>query len=305
MKRELVLAIAAALLAASGTAFALTDTETNASIPFNLANPGARSMGMGGAFVGLADDATAAYTNPAGLTQLIVPEVSAEGRHTDYSLPYVNGGSATISPFNGSGLHTSDADSSKNNVSFLSFVYPHERWSFAFYRDELVRFGNDFSTDLHGESVTGFADGSTTFAFPISARTNLKIDDYGFAVAWKASDVISLGAGISYYDFDIDTSIQRFTFTGIEQYRPGISAGIPLNSQTQNGSDNDVGINLGARFVLTETLSAGVTYRRGPEFSYAANNVAVTGLYANGDGTYHTGAPDSSGDVHLKNVRFN
>src|SRR5690242_14063757 len=121
MKQQLTLAIGAALLAASGTVFALTDTETNASIPFNLANPGARSMGMGGAFIGLADDATAAYTNPAGLTKLVTPEVSAEARHTEYTLPYVNGGSATANPFNGTGLHTSDANSDKNNLSFLSF----------------------------------------------------------------------------------------------------------------------------------------------------------------------------------------
>src|SRR5664279_3177008 len=90
MKRQLTLAIGAALIGASGAALAITDTETNASIPFNLASPGARSMGMGGAFLGLADDATAAYTNPAGLTQLVTPEISAEARHTEYSLPYVN-----------------------------------------------------------------------------------------------------------------------------------------------------------------------------------------------------------------------
>ena len=37
---------------------------------------GARAFGMGGAFVGLADDGTAAYWNPAGLIQLEKPEVS-------------------------------------------------------------------------------------------------------------------------------------------------------------------------------------------------------------------------------------
>ncbi|MBU2462359.1 PorV/PorQ family protein [bacterium] len=37
---------------------------------------GARAVGMGGAFVGLADDSTAAYWNPAGLIQLEKSEVS-------------------------------------------------------------------------------------------------------------------------------------------------------------------------------------------------------------------------------------
>src|SRR5579859_1502033 len=56
MKRQLSLSIGAALLGVSATAFAVTDTETTASVPFNLANPGARSMGLGGAFLGSADD---------------------------------------------------------------------------------------------------------------------------------------------------------------------------------------------------------------------------------------------------------
>lgn len=47
---------------------------------FSLANPGARSLGLGGAFTALADDATAALANPAGLDQLAEPEVSVEGR---------------------------------------------------------------------------------------------------------------------------------------------------------------------------------------------------------------------------------
>ena len=34
---------------------------------FSFSNPGARSLGLGGAFVALAADATAAFANPAGL----------------------------------------------------------------------------------------------------------------------------------------------------------------------------------------------------------------------------------------------
>jgi long-chain fatty acid transport protein len=295
MKRELTLAVSAALLVASGTVSALTDTETNASIPFNLANPGARSMGMGGAFVGLADDATAAYSNPAGLTQLVAPEISAEGRHTDYSLPYVNGGSATVSPFNGSGLHTSDADSSKNNVSFLSFVYPHERWSFAFYRDELVRFGNDFGpTSSSGESIT-----NTAITFPRLADADLKIVNYGVAAAFRAGDSVSLGLGLSYYDFDIRTLVQRLNCTDCYT---NIATSTVLNEQRQFGSDNDVGVNLGARFVLSEHFSAGLTYRRGPKFSYEATSVG----FENCDNSARTCVPvqNPTASVDLKNVRF-
>lgn len=43
---------------------------------FNITGSGARAEGFGGAFIGLADDATAVVWNPAGLTQLERPEAS-------------------------------------------------------------------------------------------------------------------------------------------------------------------------------------------------------------------------------------
>ena len=57
---------------------AQTNSEVNAGIQFDFSLPGARSLSLGGAFVAVADDATAAWGNPAGLTILTRPEVSAE-----------------------------------------------------------------------------------------------------------------------------------------------------------------------------------------------------------------------------------
>ncbi len=53
----------------------------NIEIPSSI-NPvgsGGRALGMGGAFIAIADDATAASWNPAGLIQLETPEVSVVG----------------------------------------------------------------------------------------------------------------------------------------------------------------------------------------------------------------------------------
>lgn len=52
-----------------GHAFNLFDRIGIASSP-NPVGSGARAIGMGGAFIGIADDATAASWNPAGLIQL-------------------------------------------------------------------------------------------------------------------------------------------------------------------------------------------------------------------------------------------
>jgi len=50
--------------------------ETPSTLEFSFSNPGARSLGLGGAFAAIADDATAAFANPAGLVQLVSLEVS-------------------------------------------------------------------------------------------------------------------------------------------------------------------------------------------------------------------------------------
>ncbi|RLC56348.1 MAG: hypothetical protein DRH89_05870 [Candidatus Cloacimonadota bacterium] len=50
------------------------------AIDWNISGAGARAAGMGGAFIGVADDATAITWNPSGLTQLYRPEVSLVAR---------------------------------------------------------------------------------------------------------------------------------------------------------------------------------------------------------------------------------
>ncbi len=68
MKKALLLTLAVF----SSAAFA---QEMN----FNLMGSGARALGMGGAFIAMSDDASAITWNPAGLTQLIKPEVGIMG----------------------------------------------------------------------------------------------------------------------------------------------------------------------------------------------------------------------------------
>src|SRR3954468_3606225 len=80
MRRFLFAAIVCSLVALP-LAAQNTDIESLSGLQFNFGNPGARSLAMGGAFLGLADDASAAESNPAGLTILRKPEISIEGRN--------------------------------------------------------------------------------------------------------------------------------------------------------------------------------------------------------------------------------
>src|SRR5258705_13713234 len=79
--RRFVFAAAVCTLIALPLAAQNTDIESLSGLQFNFGNPGARSLGMGGAFLGLADDASAAEANPAGLTILRKPESTLEWRN--------------------------------------------------------------------------------------------------------------------------------------------------------------------------------------------------------------------------------
>ncbi|MFZ1202643.1 MAG: outer membrane protein transport protein, partial [Desulfobacterales bacterium] len=77
----LTLAAAVPIDAVAGTLFQQVGI---ASSP-NPVGSGARALGMGGAFIGVADDATAASWNPAGLIQLEKPEITIVGEYTSRS----------------------------------------------------------------------------------------------------------------------------------------------------------------------------------------------------------------------------
>ena len=68
-----------AIVVFSGDKAAALDFDMSST--FNPVGSGARATGMGGAFIGVADDATAASWNPAGLVQLEKPEASAVYGH--------------------------------------------------------------------------------------------------------------------------------------------------------------------------------------------------------------------------------
>jgi long-subunit fatty acid transport protein len=76
----ITLSVTVTWFAVQGHAYDLFERIGIASSP-NPVGSGARAIGMGGAFIGIADDATAASWNPAGLIQLERPELSIVGAY--------------------------------------------------------------------------------------------------------------------------------------------------------------------------------------------------------------------------------
>jgi long-subunit fatty acid transport protein len=218
----------------------LPNSENMQGLQFNFSNPGARSLGMGGAFVGRADDATAAFANPAGLTTLFSPEISGEYRNTKYSTGYTTGGSYPDS------IESGTAKNSVNNLSYLSYVHPFEKFVIAVYRHELMNFETDFTT--------GSIDLNPGETFPTANGIDTNIASYGLSAAYRISERFSLGASFVYYDYSMDAYTDRFDDAFLE------------STQTLDGNDNSWGVTLGAIFSITDRLNLGLVYRSTPKF---------------------------------------
>ena len=111
LRRILALVLASTLVPCLSVAWAFVEFSGSP----NPVGSGARALGMGGAFIAVADDATAASWNPGGLIQLETPEISVVGaglyRVEDNTL--------------GKHPEGSGAEYANNwNLNFLSFTYP-------------------------------------------------------------------------------------------------------------------------------------------------------------------------------------
>jgi long-chain fatty acid transport protein len=263
------------LLLCGASAGAQTNAEINAGIQFNFSTPGARSLGLGGAFIGLADDATAAFTNPAGLTVLTKPEVSAEVGRWNYTSEFVDSGHSFGQPSGTpidtvAGLRLGTSENDVTGLSFASFVYPHNRWAVAVYRHELAKF------ETGVESQGAFVGGGRLF--PVQANFDLEVVNLGLAGAFRLTDKFSLGLGVSSYDFQLDSRTNRYfvassgTGAGGFYGPPDRSAGNVVNRQTLTGDDRDLSFNAGLRWALSEKWGLGAVYRQGPKFEFDAIN---------------------------------
>lgn len=253
-------ALLLALLGASTHALAVSNDEVNAGVQFSFSNPGARSLGLGGAFTGLADDATAAYANPAGLTILRTQELAFEARNTAFDTPFAASGTANFSPFDDSGVFEGSSSDSVFAPSFASWVHPADRFTIALFYHRLADFESNYSTD--GIEFVGSPFGAGDGVFGVNTRLAFDVENWGAALGYQFSDSFSVGFSVAYSDFQIDSVTTR----------PD-----GLNQQTQRGDDDDIIYTLGALWRASDKFNLGLAYRRGGQFDFTAVNSTLPG----------------------------
>lgn len=309
----LVLSVAAAMPAIAQN----TDIESLSGLQFNFGNPGARSLGMGGAFLGLADDASAAEANPAGLTILRKPEVSLELRN--YQEQQVFSTSGTFPEVNRTAF---SHYSQRVDPTFGSFVMPVKNFTFGVYYHEPLR--NEGSgqvvpvrNEFTGEVKTNVPNfylprGGTPISKQACTAMNVKLNDptacveyrllpflsavdvqqrtYGLALAYKFGN-FSIGGTARYQTFRESSFTYRvtstFDFDSISVQQTGK---LDANNDLIPETEHDVTFAGGVKWAPNDRFSVGAVYKQGPKFNaptYAATDTTKLLFEKVADTTFH------------------
>lgn len=204
-------------------------------VDFRFNNPGARANAMGGAFIGLADDATAAYTNPAGLTVLTEPEFSVEYKIGEITTHFQDQ------------VSEKEFDDTVSGLSFLSYVYPAENATIAFFRHQL----------LNTESNFTWQDSDTQ---PQNVKVSLDAVTLGIGAGFKLTDTFSFGLSVGMAQLDYDVKGKRYDSTQSPPY--------PDEEEWETVSDTDNAEHYTVSLLWNpfEGFNIGLVYRMGPEF---------------------------------------
>ena len=259
----------------------ITQIVFSQSINFNTIGAGARARGMGGAFIGVADDATAASWNPAGLVQLETAEASVVGMFESYT-PETD-----VPDF--------DADPYKNShfgFNFLSVAFPLSLGD----RNIVAAVAYQKVTDAYGkydgddrlEEQTGGLN-SITPSLGIQLSPNISIgasvniltgtEDYSYEdkTGWYTDQ-----------EYSTDLTGTNFTIGGLfdlNRIRFGVVFKTPFGLKIENEDRSwDYTLNMpqmlgfGAAFAATENLTIAADYemRKYSESEYEHNETEQT-----------------------------
>ncbi|MBI5326583.1 MAG: outer membrane protein transport protein [Ignavibacteriae bacterium] len=216
----------------------------------SLNSIGPKSLGMGGAFIGLADDYTAVYWNPAGITNLDKMQIAAFV--TDI-IP-----SSTYKYVAANGMTIADAKSKTNH-----YISPNLAGYIPLMKGDLV-------VGLGAYAPAGLGaewDGSELKAFQSPTDSNtynwksfIRVFNISPVVAYKINDMISVGASLNLYYGMFD--LEQYSSAQYKESSTGLGFGGSLGILIKPAKI----INIGLSFKTENNI----------KFEGTANNPALT-----------------------------
>ncbi len=217
------------------------------------------ASGQGNAYAGaaaVAEDASTIFFNPAGMTRLSSRQIVAAGHVIYTKADFTNQGSthALGGDLNGG----NDDPGGTAFVPNFYYVQPMQNgWSFGLGVNAPFGLATEYDDDWVGRYHAVISD--------------LKTVNINPSIAWKATDALSLGAGISvqYVDVTLSSAVDFgaicYAFLGpascdASGYFPQLSDGF-ADLTGDNGSDLSWGFNLGLLYELNPATRVGLAYR--------------------------------------------
>ncbi len=199
-------------------AAAQLDSALLSKLRFNLTNPGGKSLAMGGAFSAIADDATAALANPAGLGLISSIEVAVSGKRVDESLALPTARSTAtgslVTPYPPVTTSSVGLDTSTSGVEFAGVVVPiSRRLVAAFTYAENLRFEGDAGPGGYqylelrdNRSPTGTTRRDYLYTFSEFGSASLTNRLIAGSLAFRVTEGFRIGGGVTlnHASFDLD-----------------------------------------------------------------------------------------------------
>lgn len=243
---------------------------------FRIYDQGAAATGQSGAFIAQADDASAVYYNPAGMTQLPGLQLSLGttlgGASTDFTSPT---GATTHGGFGGT----------------IAFPPASNLYVTANLKDLGVGLLGDTTIGVGVLSPFGITyeyPNTTPFA-TATTRTSLELIDVKPTLAYKLNDTLSLGFGLDIYTFFDFWGEGQAEFTFVSSGGPGLP---PAGTNIEvNGSDTSVGFNASLLYTPLRNsdgnpiVNVGLVYRSEVDLNLDGNFLANGGLLADSSTT--------------------
>lgn len=229
-------------------------------VQYNFQPPGARSLAMGASFIGLADDATASESNPAGLTILTKPEVSAHFRASSLDTEAPN----TVS---GRGFET--FNDRVESPGFFSFVYPWKTAAVSVYYQRAA----DFRSHSFFEGVVDLRNGGDLANYD-QVQTQFTVENVGASAAIKVGSKISLGATARLTRVKLD-ALQQTTFAFATPFGGALDFDGFLFRGYSHPDVNKSKLTWNAGVLITpvQQVTLGAVYKKGARYDFAGTFV--------------------------------
>lgn len=262
-----------------GTARAITDEDIFKNSRFNFGNPGARALAMGGAFIAIADDATAAQANPARLPSLTKPQVFLEFRRRQTAdSGHQTGIVRTIpsDPSNEGQVSISNGVSqgTESTPSLASFAWPLKKYhdlAVAFSVQEILNLDSRTSNAVHFVptfDLTNISPPHTPARFGSTGDIKAGLQTLGVSAGFRLTSRISLGGSLVLARLGVRSEVNGFFsdpkgyFQG--SYPPTPTTPFPIVTTRIDDSDLALGGSLGVFVDLGSRFSLGAVYKKDP-----------------------------------------